>query len=60
MSKITLAYIIMSASAVLLLLNLYFAYTDNVFNYFVIASNALIIIAMIIIIYNRKNKTNQP
>ena len=59
MNKIKLAYFIIIASALLLLLNLYFAYTQNVFNYFVIGSNVLIIIAMIIIIYNRKNKTEQ-
>ena len=59
MNKIKLAYFIIIASALLLVLNLYFAYTQNVFNYFVIGSNVLIIIAMIIIIYNRKNKTEQ-
>ncbi len=59
MNKIKLAYIIIIASTILLVLNLYYAYTDNEFNYFVIASNVLIIIAMIIIIYNRRNKTEQ-
>lgn len=59
MTKIKLAYFIIIASAILLALNLYYAFADNQFNYFVIASNVLIIIAMIIIIYNRKNKTEQ-
>ncbi len=59
MKKLTLAYVVIVASSILLALNLYFAYTDNEFNYFVIGSNVLIIIAMTIIIYNKKNKTEQ-
>ena len=59
MNKIKLAYSIIIASSVLLVANLYFSYVDNEFNYFVIASNVLIIIAMIIIIYNSRNNTEQ-
>ena len=60
MNRITLAYIVIIASAVLLVLNMYFAFTESTVKYFAIISNVLIIIAMAIIIYNRKKNTFQP
>ena len=60
MNRITLAYIVIISSAVLLVLNMYFAFTESTVNYFAIISNVLIIIAMAIIIYNRKKNTFQP
>lgn len=60
MNKITLSYIVLIASIILLLVNIYFAYTEGATNYFAIGSNVLIIIAMAVIIYNRKKNTFQP
>ncbi len=54
MINIKLAYLLLSASLILLVLNLINGINEKNFNYFGVSSNLLLIISMGLTIYNNK------